>query len=53
MDQTSEAEKVNQKKKYEEILTILISAGYHRARINTLRLIEIQSKFFMRKCTSY
>lgn len=36
MDQTSESEKVFQRKKYEEILEILLTAGYFRARINTL-----------------
>lgn len=36
MDQTSETEKVYQKKKYEEIIEILLTAGYFRARINTL-----------------
>jgi hypothetical protein len=36
MDQTSESEKVFQRKKYEEIIEILLTAGYFRARINTL-----------------
>lgn len=36
MDQTSETEKVYQKQKYEEIIEILLGAGYFRARINTL-----------------
>lgn len=36
MDQTSESEKIFQRKKYEEIIEILLSAGYFRARINTL-----------------
>lgn len=36
MDQTSETEKQYQKQKYEEIIEILLSAGYFRARINTL-----------------
>eukprot|EP01031_Cornospumella_fuschlensis_P048417 gene48417-59293_t len=36
MDQTSETEKVYQKNKYNEIIEILLSAGYFRARINTL-----------------
>lgn len=35
-DQTSETEKVYQKAKYNEIIEILLSAGYFRARINTL-----------------
>ncbi|CAE7440423.1 CCDC93, partial [Symbiodinium microadriaticum] len=36
MDQTSETEKVYQRQKYDEIIEILLSAGYFRARINTL-----------------
>ena len=36
MDQTSETEKVYQRQKYEEIIELLLSAGYFRARINTL-----------------
>jgi hypothetical protein len=36
MDQTSESEKIFQRKKYEEIIEILLTAGYFRARINTL-----------------
>lgn len=36
MDQTSETEKVYQRKKYEEIIEILLTAGYFRARINNL-----------------
>lgn len=36
MDQTSETEKVYQRSKYEEIIEILLTAGYFRARINTL-----------------
>jgi hypothetical protein len=36
MDQTSETEKVYQRTKYEEIIEILLTAGYFRARINTL-----------------
>jgi hypothetical protein len=36
MDQTSESEKVYQRSKYEEIIEILLGAGYFRARINTL-----------------
>jgi hypothetical protein len=36
MDQTSESEKVYQRGKYEEIIEILLGAGYFRARINTL-----------------
>jgi hypothetical protein len=36
MDQTSENEKAYQKKKYDEIIEILLSAGYFRARISTL-----------------
>lgn len=36
MDQTSESEKVFQRKKYEEIIEILLTAGYFRCRINTL-----------------
>jgi hypothetical protein len=36
MDQTSQAEKVFQKQKFDEIIEILLSAGYFRARINTL-----------------
>jgi hypothetical protein len=36
MDQTSETEKVYQRQKYEEIIDLLLSAGYFRARINTL-----------------
>lgn len=36
MDQTSETEKAYQREKYEEIVDILLSAGYFRARINTL-----------------
>jgi hypothetical protein len=35
-DQTSETEKVYQKAKYNEIVEILLSAGYFRARINNL-----------------
>jgi len=36
LDQTSESEKLHQQSKYAEILEILLSAGYFRARINTL-----------------
>jgi hypothetical protein len=36
MDQTSQSEKVLQKQKFDEIVEILLSAGYFRARINTL-----------------
>lgn len=36
MDQTSESEKIYQRKKYEEIVEILLGAGYFRARISTL-----------------
>jgi len=36
MDQTSETEKVYQLQKYEEIIEILLSAGYFRARITDL-----------------
>lgn len=36
MDQTSQSEKNYQLKKYNEIIDTLISAGYYRARINTL-----------------
>jgi hypothetical protein len=36
MDQTSETEKIYQRQKYEEIIDLLLSAGYFRARINTL-----------------
>jgi hypothetical protein len=36
MDQTSESEKIYQRSKYEEIIEILLGAGYFRARINTL-----------------
>lgn len=36
MDQTSEIEKTYQKNKYNEIIEILLAAGYFRARINTL-----------------
>ena len=36
MDQTSESEKIFQRKKYDEIIEILFQAGYHRVRINTL-----------------
>lgn len=36
MDQTSESEKILQQQKYEEIIQLLLSAGYFRARINTL-----------------
>lgn len=36
MDQTSETEKVYQRNKYNEIIEILLTAGYFRARINTL-----------------
>lgn len=36
MDQTSETEKVYQKQKYDEIIEILLTAGYFRARINNL-----------------
>lgn len=36
MDQTSETEKIYQKQKYNEIIDILLSTGYFRARINTL-----------------
>lgn len=36
MDQTSETEKVYQRQKYEEIIDLLLSAGYFRARINNL-----------------
>lgn len=36
MDQTSETEKVLQKTKYNEIIEILLGAGYFRARINNL-----------------
>jgi hypothetical protein len=35
-DQTSEAEKALQRQKFEEILGVLLSAGYFRARIATL-----------------
>ena len=36
MDQTSETEKTYQRNKFNEIIEILLSAGYFRARINTL-----------------
>lgn len=36
MDQTSETEKVYQQAKYHEILEVLLTAGYFRARIGTL-----------------
>ena len=36
LDQTSESEKILQKQKYDEIIQLLLSAGYFRARINTL-----------------
>ena len=36
MDQTSETEKVYQRQKYDEIIEILLSAGYFRARITDL-----------------
>jgi hypothetical protein len=36
MDQTSETEKVYQRSKYDEIIEILLGAGYFRARIHTL-----------------
>ena len=36
LDQTSETEKILQKQKYDEIIQLLLSAGYFRARINTL-----------------
>lgn len=36
MDQTSETEKVYQRNKYNEIIEMLLTAGYFRARINTL-----------------
>ena len=36
MDQTSETEKVYQKQKYNEIIDILLEAGYYRAQIATL-----------------
>ena len=36
MDQTSETEKVYQRQKYEEIIEILLTAGYFRARITDL-----------------
>lgn len=36
MDQTSESTKELQRKKYEEIIELLLGAGYFRARINTL-----------------
>lgn len=36
MDQTSETEKVYQQAKYREILEVLLTAGYFRARIGTL-----------------
>lgn len=36
MDQTSENEKAYQLQKYNEIIKILLTAGYFRARINTL-----------------
>lgn len=36
MDQTSESEKIHQRQKYDEIIDMLVSAGYFRARINTL-----------------
>lgn len=36
MDQTSETEKVFQKHKYNEIVEVLLTAGYFRARINLL-----------------
>jgi hypothetical protein len=36
MDQTSESEKVYQRNKYNEIIEILLTAGYFRVRINTL-----------------
>lgn len=35
-DQTSETEKVYQRQKYDQIIEILLSAGYFRARINNL-----------------
>lgn len=39
-DQTSEAEKVLQKQKYDEIIDLLLSAGYFRARIHTLSAFD-------------
>jgi hypothetical protein len=36
MDQTSSSEKIYQRKFYDEIIEVLLSAGYFRARINTL-----------------
>lgn len=36
MDQTSKSEKDYQRQKYDEIIELLLSAGYHRARINNL-----------------
>ena len=36
MDQTSETEKALQRQKFEEIVEILLSAGYFRARISNL-----------------
>lgn len=36
MDQTSESTKEFQRQKYDEIIEMLLSAGYFRARINTL-----------------
>ena len=36
MDQTSEAEKVDRRKKFSQIIQALLDAGYHRAIITTL-----------------
>lgn len=36
MDQTSQSEKILQRQKFEEIIEILLGAGYFRARINSL-----------------
>lgn len=36
MDQTSETEKLYQRSKYDDVINIIINAGYYRARINTL-----------------
>jgi hypothetical protein len=36
LDQTSESEKINQKQKFDEVIQILLSAGYFRARISSL-----------------
>lgn len=46
-DQTSKEEITHQQAKYEEIISMLLSAGYFRARIPALSAFDkVKSRFF-------